>query len=82
MIELNVKLEYVSRFCYFDDTLGAGGSVEGAGGSVEEAVRARVRCAWAMFKELSSISTVRDALYHIQGKIYRACAQNVIMYRD
>ena len=47
---------------------------------MEEAVRARVRCAWAMFKKLSSISTVRDALYHIQGKIYRVCVQSVKMY--
>ena len=38
-----VKLECVPKFCYLGDTLGAGG--------VEEAARARVRCAWAKFKE-------------------------------
>ena len=38
VIELNVKLECVPKFCYLGDTLGAG---EG----VEEAARARVRCA-------------------------------------
>ena len=50
-MEQNVKLRCVSRFCYLGDTLGANGGVE-------EAARARVRCAWAKFKELSSILTV------------------------
>ena len=40
VIEPNVKLKCVPKFCYFGDTLGAG---EG----VDEAARARVRCAWA-----------------------------------
>ena len=44
-----VKLECVPKFCYLDDTLGAGGGVE-------EAARARVRCAWAKFKELYLLS--------------------------
>ena len=38
VIELNVKLECVPKFCYLGDTLDAGG--------VEEAARARVRHAW------------------------------------
>ena len=37
----------------------------GAGGGMEEAARARVRCAWAKFKELSSILTVCGASYYI-----------------
>ena len=41
-IEPNVKLERVSKFCYLGDMLGVGG--------VEEAVRAKVRFAWAEFK--------------------------------
>ena len=41
-----MKLECVPKFCYLGDTLGVGGGVE-------EAARARVRCAWAKFKELS-----------------------------
>ena len=45
-IELNVKLECVLKLCYLGDMLGAGGGVE-------EAARARVRSAWAMFRELS-----------------------------
>ena len=48
-------------------TLGAEG--------VEEATRARVRCAWAKFKELSPILTARGASYRLKGKIYKACAQ-------
>ena len=50
VIEPNVKLECVPKFCYLGDTLGAGGGVE-------EAAKARVRCAWAKFKELSPILT-------------------------
>ena len=42
VIEPNVKLECVPKFCYLGDT----------GGGVEEAARARVRCAMAKFKEL------------------------------
>ena len=38
VIEPNVKLECVPRFCYLGDTLGAGGGMQ-------EAARARVRCA-------------------------------------
>ena len=62
MIEPNVKLECVPKFCFFGDTLGAKGGVK-------EAARARVRCAWAKFKELSSILTARGASYHTKGKI-------------
>ena len=38
VIEPNVKLKCVPKFCYLGDTFGAGGGVE-------EAARARVRCA-------------------------------------
>ena len=52
MIEPNVKLECVPKFCYLGDTLGAGGGVEEAASA-----RAQMRCAWAMFKELAPILT-------------------------
>ena len=55
-----MKLKCVSKFCYLGDTL------DDAGGSVEEAARARVRCAWAKFKELSPILTVPGASYKRQ----------------
>ena len=65
VIEPNVKLECVTKFCYLGDTLGAGG--------VDEAARARVRCAWAKLKELSPILTARGVSHHMKGKIFRAC---------
>ena len=73
MIEPNVKLECVPKFCYLGDTLGARKGVE-------EAARARVRCAWAKFKELSPILTAWDASDHIKGKIYKAYVQSVLTY--
>ena len=47
-LEPGVKVECVSKFCYLGDT-------PGSGGGVVEAARARVRCAWVKFKELSPI---------------------------
>ena len=73
VIEPNVKLECVPKFCFLGDTLGAGGGVE-------EAARARVRCGWAKFKELSPILTARGASYRIKGKIYKACVLSVLTY--
>ena len=63
----------VFKFCYLGDTLVSGGGVV-------EAAKAKVRCAWAKFKELSPILTVRDALYCIKGRIYSACVQSVLIY--
>ena len=57
-LESGVKVECVSKFFYLFDTLGFGGDIV-------EAARARVRCAWAKFKELSPILTVRGALYSV-----------------
>ena len=68
-----MKLECVPKFCYLGNTLGAGGGVE-------EAARARVRCAWVKFKELSPILTARGASYRIKRKIYKACVQSVLKY--
>ena len=51
----------MSKFCYLGDTLGSGGGVV-------EAARARVRCAWAKFKELSPILTVRGGIVSYQRK--------------
>ena len=59
VIEPKVKLECVPKFCYLGDTLGAGG--------LEEVARARVRCAWAEFKELSLILTAWGASYQCGG---------------
>ena len=53
-IEQVVGFEMVDRFCYLGDMIGAGGGVE-------EATRARVRCAWAKFRKLSPILTIKGA---------------------
>ena len=45
-IELDGNVECVEKFCYLGDAMGSGGGAE-------EASRARVRCAWAKFRELS-----------------------------
>ena len=68
-----MKLECVTKFCYLSDTLAAGGGAE-------EAAKARVRCAWAKFKELSPILTAQGASYRIKGKIYKAWLQSVSTY--
>ena len=70
VIEPNVKLECVPKFCYLADTLGARGGVD-------KAARARVRCAWSKFKELTHL-TALGASYHIKEKIFRAWVQSVL----
>ena len=45
-----------------------------------DADRARIKCVWAKFKELSYILTACCASYHIEGDIYRACVQSVPKY--
>ena len=65
---MNEKLECVERFCYLGDMIGAGGGAK-------EASRARVRCAWAKFRELAPILTSRGlsggkrkGLYSVSAK--------------
>ena len=60
-LEPGVKVECVSKFCYLGDTVGSGGGVV-------EAARARVRCAWAKFKELSPILTDAWCIVSYQRK--------------
>ena len=67
------NLECVGKFCYLGDVLAAGGGAE-------EASRARVRCAWAKFRELAPILTSRGASLKVKGKIYKACVQRVLIY--
>ena len=64
------KLECVDKFCDLGDMIGAGGGAE-------EASRARVRCAWDKFNELSPILTSRGASLKVKGKLYSACVQSV-----
>src|SRR3989442_793581 len=61
------------HFCYLGDVIGKGGGAE-------EASRARVRCAWGKFRNLRMLLTARGASLRVKGKIYRACAQRVLVY--
>jgi len=67
------KLECVDKFCYLENLIGAG---EGS----EETSRARVRCAWAKFRELTPVLTLRGASLKLKGKVYRACIHSVVGY--
>lgn len=67
------KLECVERFRYLGDVIEAGGGAD-------EASRARVRSAWAKFKELSPVLTSRGASLKVKGKVYKACVQRVLVY--
>ena len=49
-------------------------------GGADEAVRARVRCVWAKFKELSPILTACGASYHMKGKILSTFVQSVLTH--
>ena len=64
------NVECVEKFCYLGDMMGSGGGAE-------EASRARVRCAWAKFRELSPLLTARGASLKVKGKLYVQC---VMMY--
>ena len=72
-LEVGQDLECVDKFCYLGDMIAAGGGAE-------EASRARVRCAWAMLRELAPILTSRGASLKVKGKIYRTCVQTVLVY--
>jgi hypothetical protein len=73
LLEDGQELECVEKFCYLGDMIGAGGGAE-------EAVTARVRCAWAKFRELAPILTSRGASLKVKGKVYRVCVQRVLVY--
>ena len=67
------SLECVEKFCYLGDMISAGGGAE-------EASRARVRCAWVKFRELSPILTSTGASFNVKGKVYKACVQRELIY--
>ena len=66
-------LEIVDKFCYLGDMIGAGGGVV-------EAITARIKCAWAKFRELEPILASRGASLRTKGKIFRTCVQSVMVY--
>ena len=74
-VQQDIDLERVDKFCYLGDMIGAEG---GAG----DAVRARVKGAWAAFRELCPILTVRGASLHMKGRLYSACIQSKMVYES
>ena len=74
LLGMDQKLECVGNFRYLGDMIGVGGGAE-------DASRARVRCAWAKFRELAPILTNRGASLQVKGKIYRpVCNECWCMY--
>ena len=73
VVGVDGSLEFVDSFCYLGDMLGSGGGAE-------DASKTRVRCAWAKFRELAPILTLRGASLRLKGKIYSACVQSVLVY--
>ena len=65
--------EVVNKFCYLGDMIGAGSGAE-------EASRARVRCSWSKFRELTPILTSRGATLKAKGRIYNPCVQSVMVF--
>lgn len=72
-IDSDGNVECVGKFCYLGDMIGSGGGAE-------EASRARVRCAWAKFRELSPLLAARGASLKVKGKLYSMYVQCVMMY--
>jgi hypothetical protein len=72
-LESGQNLECVDKFCCLGDVIAAGGGAE-------EASRARVRCAWAKFRELAPILTSRGTSLKVKGKINKVCVQRVMIY--
>jgi len=67
------NMECVNKFRHLGDMIGTDGGAE-------EASRARVRSAWAKFKELTPVLTARGASLKVKGKVYKACVQRVLVY--
>jgi hypothetical protein len=73
VLSQGVELERVEKFCYLGDMLGANGGAE-------EAVRMRVRCAWAKFRQLIPVLTTRGASLRLRGRIYESSVRSVMTY--
>jgi hypothetical protein len=68
-----INVEVVHKFCYLGDMIGSGGGAE-------EAVRARVRCAWGKFNQLNPMIGVRGASLKVKGRIYATYVRSVMIY--
>ena len=63
----------VESFCYLGDVLDASGGVDSA-------VRARMRCGWKKFHELSSFLTSKAPTPEMKGLVYSACVRSCMTY--
>ena len=63
----------VESFCYLGDVLDASGGVDSA-------VRARVRCGWKKFHELSPFLTSKAPSPKMKGLVYSACVRSCMTY--
>lgn len=65
--------EVVEKFCYLGDMLSRGGGVDAA-------VTARVRSAWAKFRELAPFLTSKATPRKMKGQVYTACVRSCLIY--
>ena len=73
MVDGELSLEKVNRFCYLGEMLSQDGDVNAA-------VVARIRCAWKKFRELSPILTAKKVALKVKGKIYVSCVRSCMLY--
>ena len=67
------RLEKVRSFCYL-------GCVMDSRGGVSSAVTARIRSAWAKWRELAPILLKRDTPFGLKGMLYRMCVRSAMLY--
>src|SRR6478609_1613655 len=72
-VQQDRELERVDKFCYLGDLIRAEG---GAG----DTVSACVKGAWAAFRELCPILTVRGASLRMKGRLYSACVRSKMVH--
>ena len=66
-------IEEVTHFCYLGDVLDRDGGAE-------RAVRARIACGWAKWRELSSLFNNRGIPLQHRARVYEACVRSVVLY--
>ena len=67
------RYEMVDIFCYLGDMIGRKGGVDAA-------VTARIRSAWAKFRELSPFLTAKATPRQLKGQVYTACVRSCMTY--
>jgi len=73
MLEDDVAIEGVKKFCYLGDVISGDGSSNAA--SI-----ARVRCGWKKFRELACILTHKKVSPRLKGRVYSTCVRSAMVY--